>query len=62
VNQPTPAELVAALRRLSQWFKSELEPDAVSSAEHLLSGCPNELRANLERARALIDAAEGGGQ
>jgi hypothetical protein len=49
-------ELACALAALVRWFK--LAPGALSSAELLLAGCPNELRCDVLHAREVLDRAD----
>lgn len=44
-------ELREALGRLLAWFRDPMDPGVLSAKEHLLAGCPNHLRADVEHAR-----------
>jgi hypothetical protein len=46
-------QLRAALDKMQTWFSSDLGA-AISNSEYLLGGCPNELRVDIENARAAL--------
>lgn len=52
-------ELLEACEQLLRWFTADV-PGVLSASELLLGGCPNELKADIERCRAAIAKATGG--
>ena len=49
---------LAALKDLAAWFKSAPDGGALAASEHLLGGCPNDLAASIDKARAAIAESE----
>lgn len=54
------AELREAAGTVSKWFRQSLEHGAFAGSEHLLDGCPNELKADVEALRTVLARTEEG--